>query len=532
MNRYLYIFLLSVLAVSEAEAQAMAAQQGASKEMSDPPRLVVNITIDQLRSDYLEAFMPLYGTTGFRKLLSSGLVFCNASYPFAPVDRASAIASVITGSVPCYNGIPSCEWLSRKTLRPVACTDDQKALLMPRGNAPTPLNLIVSTVGDEMKITTQKTAKVYSVAKDCDAAVLSAGHSGDCALWIDAQTGQWTTSAFFNKMVPEWVSGYNKSASPAKKSRQQTWKAKNDAVQKFGYFFTQKQQKPFSYSFSGTTAYADYLTSAMVNVDITDMALQCVSAGQLGMDNVTDLLNVQYYAGTFRHKDINEVGTELQDTYARLDDAIGWLVTSIEQKVGKDKVLFVVTSTGYFDEEPIDYTLHGVPSGTVFINRTASLLNMYLSAFYGQAHYVEGYQGNQIYLNHKLIEQKKLKMLDVLDRSREMLLMSDGITAAYTRFNLTTASDPSVRLLRNGYNSSVCGDIIVDVAPGWQLLNEDTHSNSRWSAQGMTFPIIVYGQHVAHDVVTTPVTTDQIAPTLSKSIRIRAPNACKNTPLR
>lgn len=520
-----------MLSVAEAEAQAVAAQKGGGKELAEPPRLVVNITIDQLRADYLEAFMPLYGTSGFRKLMDSGLVFRNVKYPFAPVDRASATASVITGSVPYYNGVPSNEWLSRKTLRPVSCTDDQKALLMPRGNAPTPLNLIVSTIGDELKISSQKGAKVYSVAKDCDAAVLSAGHAGDCALWIDTQTGMWTTSAFFNKMMPEWVVNYNKSASPARKSKQQSWKAKSDAVQKFGYFFSQKQQKPFSYSFTGVTAYADYATSAMVNVDITDMALQCVSAGQLGMDNVPDLLSVQYYAGTFRHKDVNEVGAELQDTYARLDDAIGWLVTSLEQKIGKDKILFVVTSTGYFDEEPIDYTQHGVPSGTVYINRTASLLNMYLSAFYGQAHYVEGYKDNQIYLNHKTIEQKKLKMLDVLDRSREMLLMSDGITGAHTRFNLASASDPALKLLRNGYNNNISGDIIIETAPGWQLLNEDTHSQSRWSSQGIDFPIVIYGQQVEHSVVTTPVTTDQIAPTLSKSIRIRAPNACKNTPL-
>lgn len=528
MNRYLYILLLSMLSVAEAEAQA--AQTGSYKK-TEAPRLVVNISIDQLRADYLESFMPLYGQNGFRKLLNNGLVFSNASYSFLPVDRASAVASLVTGSVPYYNGIPSAEWLSRKTLRPMQCVDDQKAMLTPRSLAPTPVNIISSTITDELKIATQKAGKVYSVAKDCDAAIIAAGHAGDCALWIDTQTGLWTTSTHYNKTVPDWIALHNKSNSIVKKSKSASWKAKNDYVQKFSFFYAPAQQKPFSYTFAGTTAYADYTTSALVNTDITEMALQCVNAAQLGIDNVPDILNVQYYAGTFRHMDVSEVGTELQDTYSRLDETIGRLVSVIEQRIGKDKVVFVVTSTGYFEQKPIDYTLHGVPSGTVFINRTASLLNMYLSAFYGQAHYVDGYKDNQIYLNHKVIEQKKLKMLDVLDRSRELLLMSDGITEAYTSLGLASATTDNLQLLHNGHNIAVSGDIMIDVAPGWQLINEDTHAQTKWTVQGMTFPIIIYGQSYQHNIVTKPVTIDQIAPTLSRSIRIRAPNACKKTPL-
>lgn len=531
MNKYLYVFLLSILAVAEAEAQTAVTQEKKGNGMAEPPRLVVNITIDQLRADYLEAFMPLYGNNGFRKLLDNGLVFRNAGYSFVPVDRASAVASLFTGSVPFYNGIPSAEWLSRKTLRPMQCTDDQKAMLTPRSAAPTPINLIVSTLSDELRIATQKAAKVYSVGKDCDAVVLAAGHDADCAVWIDTQTGMWTTSTYYNKMIPDWLVTYNKSASLVKKAKSNSWKAKQGTNPDATYFITQKNQKPFSYAFTGATAYSDYSTSALINPDITDVAVQCVAAGQLGQDDVPDVLNVQYYAGTFRHKDVNSVGNELQDTYLRLDGAIEWLVTSIEQKVGKGNVMFVLTSTGYFDETPIDYTLHGVPSGTVYINRTASLLNMYLSAYYGQAHYVDGYKDNHIYLNHKVIEQKKLKMLEVLDRSREMLMMSDGIKGVYTSASVSHASTSQAVLLRNGYNNVVSGDVVIEVAPGWQLLNEDTHQESRWSVQGMAFPIVIYGSQVKHEVVNTHVTIDQIAPTICKSIRIRAPNACKNNAL-
>ena len=50
------------------------------------PRLVVNIAIDQLCTDYMEAFNPYFGTEGFRKIMSRGKFYENAAYTFAPVD--------------------------------------------------------------------------------------------------------------------------------------------------------------------------------------------------------------------------------------------------------------------------------------------------------------------------------------------------------------------------------------------------------------------------------------------------------------
>ena len=47
------------------------------------PRLVVMLTIDQLRTDYVEDFAPLYGEKGFRRLMREGKVFANAEMPFA-----------------------------------------------------------------------------------------------------------------------------------------------------------------------------------------------------------------------------------------------------------------------------------------------------------------------------------------------------------------------------------------------------------------------------------------------------------------
>ena len=92
-NRYLYITLLAVMGFSTEVKSEEARPQSV-------PRLIINIVIDQLRTDYMEAFSPLYSDGGLKRLLNEGKVFVNASYPFMPVDRASAIAAIATGTTP------------------------------------------------------------------------------------------------------------------------------------------------------------------------------------------------------------------------------------------------------------------------------------------------------------------------------------------------------------------------------------------------------------------------------------------------
>ena len=75
--------IISILLALSATASAQRLQPA--------PRLVVNITIDQLRTDYIQAFAPLYGPDGFKKLLSEGRVYEAASYDFLPIDLSYSI---------------------------------------------------------------------------------------------------------------------------------------------------------------------------------------------------------------------------------------------------------------------------------------------------------------------------------------------------------------------------------------------------------------------------------------------------------
>ena len=181
MNKRPFTSALLILIASAVQAQI--AQQ--------VPRLVVNIAIDQLSTDYIEVFAPYFGTEGFKKLLDKGKVYENAEYPFSPTDRASAIATIATGSSPFYHGIIGTRWLDRNSLRLTGCTDDQQYSGVFTTDKASPKYLLTSTIGDELKVSTAGKAIVYAIAQEKDAAILSAGHAADGALWKDTYTQNW-----------------------------------------------------------------------------------------------------------------------------------------------------------------------------------------------------------------------------------------------------------------------------------------------------------------------------------------------------
>ena len=165
------------------------------------------------------------------------------------------------------------------------------------------------------------------------------------------------------------------------------------------------------------------------------------------------------------------------------------------------------------------------------MGRTTNLLNMYLCAIWGQGKYAETHFRNQIFLNRTILEQKRISLSDACNRSREFLAMLSGVRNVYTTLQLLTAGDEPTRKIRNGFNPERCGDLIIEAAPGWRLVNEDTQEQELVRASFIQFPIIFFGAGMPAEWVSTPVTIDRIAPTIARSIRIRAPNACSSEPL-
>lgn len=497
------------------------------------PRLVVNVVIDQLRTDYLEAFSPLYGESGFRRLMTQGRVYSQAEYPFASPDRASAVASLMTGATPYENGIVGERWLNRATLHPVSCVADKEQNGIFTQEKVSPVNLGVTTITDELKVATEGKALVYSIAPNNDAALFCAGHAGDAAFWIDDETGQWCTTSYYDAQ-PGWLSYYNNSDHAASNINSITWEPLNDVVGQFNYFVSGGIKKPFRHLFKGDRCFREFKASAVVNEEVNDFVSHCLQNSLLGIDPITDFLSVVYYAGNLDHKTVSEYPMEMQDTYVRLDEQLGRLIDMVEKKVGRQRVLFLVTSTGYSDTEQAsqDLSRYRIPSGEFNITRAQLLLNMYLSAVYGQGQYVEASMGNQLYFDLKGIEKKNINLSELLERSADFLIQLSGVRDVYTSQRLAQGAwTPGIRDLRNAYNPRCSGDIFIQVSPGWVLINEQTGERLQKRESYMGFPLYFYGLDVKHEVVQQPVTVDHVAPTLARCMRIRAPNACSVAPL-
>ena len=107
MKGRLLTSLITVMVLSGIQAQ----------EVPAVPKLVVGLTIDQLRMDYVEAFSLMYGERGFKRLLKEGRVYRHVEYDFVNVDKSSAVAAIYTGAKPYVNGIVGDTWLDRNSLR-------------------------------------------------------------------------------------------------------------------------------------------------------------------------------------------------------------------------------------------------------------------------------------------------------------------------------------------------------------------------------------------------------------------------------
>ncbi len=509
---------------------ASIAMAGTMAQTTSVPRLVVGISIDQLRSDYLNAFMPLYGEGGFKLLLEKGQVYSNVQYQHTPIDRASAIASIVTGTVPYNHGIIAEEWMNRTELHTNYCVDDRDYKGVETTDCSSPKNLLVSTIGDELKAATKGKALVYSVAPYREAAILAAGHAADWAMWIDNQSGKWAGTTYYGP-TPSWFR-YVDSSFITDKLTSTPWKPLNASTGTYNYYLT-TTQKSFSHNFSGDSRFRVFKKSGLVNEEVTKAARYCLVNGNAGLDEVTDFLSICYYAGDFQTDNGNATSTELQDTYKRLDNEIASLLEKIDQLVGLDKTLIFVTSTGYDDVENTgELAKYRIPTGDFNINRCAMLLNMYLCAMYGNERYVESYFGNQLYLNHKLLEKKQLKLAEVQEHCEDFLFQFSGVRDVFTSHRITQGAwTPGISTIRNGFNPKCSGDIIVQVSPGWNLVNEDRSTKKMQRDSFFEFPLIFFGYTIQPQKVATPVTVDCIAPTVAHHIRIRAPNACASSPL-
>ncbi|RKZ54966.1 MAG: alkaline phosphatase family protein, partial [Gammaproteobacteria bacterium] len=192
-----------------------------------PPKLILQITVDQLRGDLPERYMKNMGEGGFRYLKNKGIWYLNAHYGHSNTETVVGHTSLATGADPSEHGMVSNVWFDRDTGKLAYNIEDKRyhilsanadidkdtevdasqALASTDGRSPA--NILVSTFSDELALATNGKAKIFAASVKDRGAVTLAGHSGK-AFWFSKTSGEFITSSYYYDKYPAWVTDWNK----------------------------------------------------------------------------------------------------------------------------------------------------------------------------------------------------------------------------------------------------------------------------------------------------------------------------------
>ncbi len=521
MNK-LITSLLAILVVTNLQAQQQT------------PKLVVCITVDQLRGDYIEYFYNTFGERGFKRLLNNGLVYNNIQFEFTNIDEASSFATIFTGSNPVFHGVPGTHLYDFEREREVSVLYDPAYIGNYTRENYSPKKLISSTIGDELKIASKGRSDVYAIAPNPETAIISAGHAANGAFWIDDRNGKWATTTYYTGL-PWYVDRYNNGVEslPARLD-QMVWTPALP-LQQYNAFPYLLDDLPFRYTFSEKSmdCYPNLKTSPFINKEINRLAFQFLEYGAFGTRGCPDMLALTYYAGNYRTLMSKEYTREIQDTYYQLDKDMEALLDQIDKKVGLDNTLIVFTGTGYYRSEE-EYSGGLMLGGGEFHpKRCVALLNMYLMAMYGQKSWVTGYYNNQIFFNRKAIEDEKLDLATIQDKAADFILEFSGVQHVTTDHALRAGEwNEGTAKFRNGTHHLKRGDLIIELQPGWAVNYENPKEKVKIVRNNAVItPLIFMGNGMKPQHVYREVKATEIAPSVTHVLRIRPPNASHDLPL-
>nr|MDQ3349689.1 alkaline phosphatase family protein [Acidobacteriota bacterium] len=285
MKRFLMVAAL--LGIVSAERPTTGAAQGAAT--AEPEiKLVLLIAVDQFRGDYLSRFDAEY-KGGIRRLMSDGAVFTSAKLEHYPTVTAVGHAAMLSGAIPADSGIIGNDWFDRESGAIVTSVFDNTVQVLggtDPASAASPRRLLVSTIGDELKLArsgTGPTPKVIGVSLKDRSAILPAGRGGDAAYWFDTASGAFLSSSYYFPAMPSWVAAFN-ARKLADAFAGKTWA-----------FDAGTPTKPHVMPASpGEQLYGAVYGSPFGNDLLLALATETLAQEQLGQRGVTDLFSISF----------------------------------------------------------------------------------------------------------------------------------------------------------------------------------------------------------------------------------------------
>ena len=560
MTAQVVIFVLAVSSIS-----AIALSQGST---GNPPRLVLQITVDQLRADMPHTVYSRFGAGGFRYLYEHGVVYENAHHRHANTETVVGHATLATGADPADHGMIGNLWFDAELNRSVYNIEDpayeltgaaggvdKRTEIDPTQKAAgtdgrSPSSILVTTFSDELALSTNGKAKIFGVSVKDRAAVTMAGHAGK-AFWFSKSAGEFVSSTYYYDTYPPWVVEWNRKKYPAEYAGT-SWNLKQEPS---AYVFGDADDMPYETNLPGYgrvfphpfgdadgKLFTTLLTCSPAGDELTlKFARELIVNEGLGEDDVPDYLSISFSSTDYVGHLFGPSSLESEDNLLRIDRTLASLFSFIDQRIGLGRTLIVLSADHGAAEVPDRLKEFGVDAG-YFVPDSMEVADAVetLRQRYGVGEeLIEGYHHPYVYLNRKTIADHRLDQDEVSRNLAAALVKMKGVAYAVASADLREGKFPPTRLhmqiLRN-FNPKRSGDIYMVLKPHWFVNDFDgltvasTHG-SPWLYDTFV-PVIFAGAGLANQRVYREVETVDVALTLSNFLGIKAPSGASGAPLR
>lgn len=521
--------------------------------VNEKPKLILQITIDQMRGDFPMRYKDRLGEDGFRYLMEKGTWYMDAHYQHANTETAVGHASLATGADPSRHGIVANDWIDQKSGTFVYNTEDERHHIIGREpkahEGVSPRNLLSSTFSDELVVNNGGRSRAFSVSVKDRGAILPGGHVGK-AFWFSKSSGQFVTSTYYYEDYPAWVKQWN-AAKPADAFKGKSWELLMDRAT---YVHGQMDDRPyeadlkplgrvFPHSLGEDSKYFYLLLTLTPIGDMLtlDFAKALVENEKLGQNDsgAPDYLQISFSSTDYIGHLFGPSSLETEDNILRLDRTLADLFQFIDEKVGLDQTLIVLSGDHGAPEAPEYMATLGLSTGRFAFDwfKTEGPLTKALQKKFGRDDLVAGHSHPYLYLNIDTIKSAGLEVADVERFVADELIKIPGIAYAMTRSDLLAGritESPVQNQIRRSFHPIRSGNIHMVPEQYWFL-----HSTEEAEKMGIgsiaaihgspwaydTFvPIFFAGHGVPAQVIGRRVAPTDIAATIAAYLGVKPPS--------
>ncbi|MDP1799793.1 MAG: alkaline phosphatase family protein [Bacteroidota bacterium] len=538
----LFIFILFLTALS------LHSQTKTPVAKNTKPKLVVGIVVDQMRNDYIYRYWNRYGNGGFKRLVNNGYYFKNAHYNYIPTYTGPGHSSIYTGATPRMHGIIGNDWFDKRSQAVVYCCEDTSVKTIgawEKSSRMSPKRQLSTTIGDELKMSSNQKGKVFAVALKDRSSILPAGHAANAAFWFDDSTGNFISSSWYIKELPQWLTNFN-SKKLAKTYLEKGWKTlypietySNSIADenKYEKAPNKKEKAVFPYDYKAfleKNKYAVVKATPYGNSLTKDLAIECLKNEQLGKDAETDLLCISFSSPDIIGHSYGPRSIEIEDIYLRLDKDIEELLNVLDKEVGKNNYTIFLTADHGGADVPRHLIDNKIPAGYLKEEKLIKKIKTHFEHTYCDTLLFANLINEQIYLNNTRIEEEKLNKDEIEKKLADFLVSVHGISEAYpSRILKNEAFEKNDlrSLLQNGYNHKLSGHVAFAYSPAWMDYAEKGTTHGAGYNYDTHVPVLFYGNGIKKGETYTYTTITQIAPTICELLKINQPNSTMSEPL-